>query len=135
MKQPSSEPDHLSAIEDDKFSHFLGIAVDTVRDGYALTRLTVRPELCNSFGSAHGGTIFSLADQALAVASNAGDRKSVAVSVTIDYMRPVEVGQTIVAEAKREQSKRVLSLYTIKIRTALDVPIAQAQALVYHLDT
>ena len=133
MHEGSKQAHEFGTARSDSFSRFLGTQVDTVEDGYALTRLAIRPELCNSFGMAHGGAIFALADQALAAASNAGEQKSVAVSITISYVRPVEVGQTILAEARREEKRRVVSPYTITVRTASRVLIAQLQALVYHL--
>jgi acyl-CoA thioesterase len=59
----------------------------------------------NFLGVAHGGAIFSLADQAFAAAANRGDLLQVAVSVHIHYLSPakgrLEAVARLVAETDR----------------------------------
>lgn len=58
-------------IESDPYCRTLGIDVVGLEEGYAETTLTISKELLNFHGTPHGGVIYSLADAALAAASNA----------------------------------------------------------------
>ena len=62
--------------QNDAFSQWLGIEVVEVKDGYCKLNMTVRKEMLNGFQIAHGGIAYSLADSALAFASNSHGRKS-----------------------------------------------------------
>ena len=57
-------------MENDAFSQWLGIEVVANSAGSAVLKMTVREEMTNGFGIAHGGITYSLADSALAFASN-----------------------------------------------------------------
>jgi len=62
--------------EQDAFSQWLGIKIVNVSDGYCQLKMTVRKEMLNGFHIAHGGIAYSLADSALAFASNSNGKKS-----------------------------------------------------------
>lgn len=51
------------------FGKYLGIEVTRLQDGVARLALELRPELCNSFGTAHGGVLATLLDVALCQAA------------------------------------------------------------------
>lgn len=51
------------------FAELLGIEVTQRGSGSARLELSVRPELFNSWGAAHGGVVMTLADVALAAAA------------------------------------------------------------------
>ena len=52
-----------------KFSRHLGIELAELTDGCARLTLELRPELCNSFGTAHGGVLMTLLDVAMCQAA------------------------------------------------------------------
>ena len=54
----------------DAFSQWLGVRVLSVSAGECSIEMTVREEMVNGFRVAHGGITYSLADSALAFASN-----------------------------------------------------------------
>ena len=58
-------------LKNDPFSQWLGIEIVSFDDQHCELSLLIRPEMCNGFGVAHGGITYSLADSALAFASNA----------------------------------------------------------------
>lgn len=67
----------------------------------------------NAVGGAHGGAIFSLADQAFALASNMGKDVQVALHASINYLKP---GQGMLeAVARRTSETRRTSLYEVKV--------------------
>jgi uncharacterized protein (TIGR00369 family) len=71
----------------DPYGQLLGVEVVEVGDGSASAELTAGERHTNFLGLVHGGAVFSLADAALAAASNSGDRTAVATVVTIHLLR------------------------------------------------
>lgn len=65
------------------FVGHLGIEVDSIADGQAILSIELKPELTNSFGSAHGGVIMSLMDVALCTAARSQHPDSIGV-ITVD---------------------------------------------------
>ena len=57
-------------LENDYASEWMGIEVLALSDGHATIRMTLRQEMLNGFGMAHGGMIFAFADSAFALACN-----------------------------------------------------------------
>ena len=53
---------------------------------HAVCELDIKDHHRNALGNVMGGAIFTLADFALAIASNTGENPSVSVSSTIEYL-------------------------------------------------
>src|SRR6187455_3556885 len=87
-------------FEDDQFSQWLGIERVLIEEGHCILRMKVRDEMVNGFGIAHGGICFSFADSALAFASNAYGRLSVALECSVSFAIPVNVNDELTCEAK-----------------------------------
>ena len=102
-------------LEHDLFSKWLGIAVLIVTPGYSKITMTVRPEMINGFGIVHGGIAFSLADSAFAFACNNRNVLSVALDTSINFVKPVHVGDVLTAEAKELHNGKSTGLYHITI--------------------
>lgn len=121
-------------LENDYASEWMGIEVLAVTDGHATIRMTLRQEMLNGFGMAHGGMIFAFADTAFALACNPvdpgpGDADSITVAagVDINFLKPAYRGQVITAVADRRSSAGRSGLYDIQIFAA--DPGAQPEAL------
>ncbi len=78
----------------------LGLHAEVLAPGQARVWGTVRPEFLNSWGSAHGGFLYSVADAAFALASNSHGTLAVALAAHIEYVRASEVGATVEARAR-----------------------------------
>lgn len=102
-------------MQHDLFSQWLGIEVIEIKDGYSRITMTVRSEMINGFGIVHGGVAFSLADSAFAFACNNRNVLSVALDTSINFMKPVHVGDVLTAEAKELHNGRSTGLYHISI--------------------
>ena len=102
-------------MDHDAFSKWLGIEVIAVEAGSATLRMTVREEMTNGFGIAHGGISYSLADSALAFASNGGGNQSVSLETAIHHLKPVQTGDTLEARATLLNETRRTGLYQIDI--------------------
>lgn len=110
---PSQVVDKM--MKDDLFSQWLGISVIEVREGYSKIKMTVRPEMINGFGIVHGGIAFSLGDSAFAFACNNRNNLSVALDTSINFTKPVHVGDELIAEAKEIHNGKSTGLYHITI--------------------
>lgn len=103
-------------MQHDEFSQWLGIHVDHIAPGTCTLSLTVRKEMLNGFGIAHGGITYSIADSALAFASNSHGRQSVSVDTSINHIESLREGDQITAVAKEESLKNRFAFYSIEIR-------------------
>ena len=96
---PTSAEVATHMLQNDLFSQWLGIAIIEIKDGYSKLKMLVRPEMINGFGIVHGGIAFSFADSAFAFACNNRNVLSVALDTSINFIKPVHVGDTLLAEA------------------------------------
>ena len=111
-------------MTDDLFSQWLGIKVIQVRDAYSRIEMTVRAEMINGLGIVHGGVAFSLADSAFAFACNNRNNLSVALDTSINFTKPVHVGDRLTAEAKEMHNGRSTGLYHITVYNQNDHAVA-----------
>ena len=102
-------------MENDFFSQWLGIEVIEIKEGYSKIKMTVRKEMVNGFGIVHGGIPFSLADSAFAFACNNRNNLSVALDTSINFIKPVKVGDELSAEAIEIHNGSSTGLYHIRI--------------------
>lgn len=114
--------DHM--MKHDLFSQWLGIEVLNITEGYSKIRMTVREEMINGFGIVHGGISFSLADSAFAFACNNRNNLSVALDTSINFTKPVHVGDVLTAEAKELHNGKSTGLYHITITNQKDHVVA-----------
>ncbi|HVZ25391.1 MAG TPA: hydroxyphenylacetyl-CoA thioesterase PaaI [Sediminibacterium sp.] len=111
-------------MQEDRFSQWLGIEILEVREGYSRIRMQVRPEMVNGFGIAHGGIAFSLADSAFAFACNNRNNLSVALDTAIQFIKPVQTGDMLTAEATEAHNGRSTGLYLISITNQTNETVA-----------
>ncbi|MES2680705.1 MAG: hotdog fold thioesterase [Bacteroidota bacterium] len=107
-------------MSNDFFSQWLGIVIIEQREGYCLLGLTIKKEMLNGFGIAHGGITYSLADSALAFASNSKGRKSVSIETSIAHIVSLKEFDEVVAEAVCETETEKLGHYTVKVSLKKD---------------
>ena len=111
-------------MEHDLFSQWLGLEVLDIEEGYSKIKMTVREEMINGFGIIHGGIAFSLSDSAFAFACNNRNNLSVALDTSINFTKPVHVGDVLTAEAKELHNGRSTGLYHITITNQKDHVVA-----------
>ena len=102
-------------FENDSASKALGIEIEIPEPGSAVATMTVREDMSNGFDICHGGFVFALADTAFAFACNAYDDVTVAGSASIEFLRPVYVGDELRAVALEEHRGRRSGLYAIEV--------------------
>ena len=121
-----------SMMEKDAFSQWMGIEILESESGYVKVSMEIRQEMCNGFGICHGGITFSLADSALAFASNSRGSISVALENNINYTKKVEVGDTLIAETEEIQNGRTIGVYKVRVSNQNEELVADFRGTVYR---
>lgn len=116
----------------DAFSRWLGVDVLRVAPGQCTLRMTVRAEMLNGFGVAHGGVTYALADSALAFASNTNGRVTVSIENNIGYPVAVHPGNVLTAEAVEVSASRRVAFYSVTVRNEAGVVVAVFRGTVYR---
>ncbi|HEX6916020.1 MAG TPA: hotdog fold thioesterase [Chitinophagaceae bacterium] len=119
-------------MANDRFSQWLGIERLAEREGYCELRLKLREEMCNGFGIIHGGITYSLADSALAFASNSHGKHAVSIEVSISHIKALHPGDVIIAVAEEKGHSNKLAIYEVIVRTADGELIAVFKGMVYR---
>lgn len=104
----------------DYFSQWLGIEILEIKEGSCKLQMTIREDMLNGFGIAHGGITYSVADSALAFASNSHGQKSVSVETSISHTVSLKANDIIIAEAIEEHCSNKIGVYSVKIYKAFD---------------
>ena len=111
-------------LEHDKFSEWLGIKMICITEGYSKIKMIIRDEMTNGFHVVHGGVIFSLADSAFAFACNNRNNLSLALETNISFLKQVNVGDELTAEAKEIHNGKSTGVYSITIINQSDQQVA-----------
>lgn len=123
---------HQQMYDNDAFSQWLGIEILKVDEGYSKLKMTIRKEMTNGMGAAHGGITFSFADSAFAFASNSHGLKSVSVETSISHTVALQSGDIIFAEAKLQHLSRKIGVYQVTVTKADDQVVALFKGTVYR---
>lgn len=132
MSTPIEVVKHM--LHQDRFSQWLGIEVLEVKEGFSKIKMTVREEMVNGFGIVHGGITFSLADSAFAFACNNRNQLSVALDTSINFIKPVHVGDVLTAVASEVHNGKSTGLYHIEIFNQKNHMVAQFKGLCFRTD-
>jgi acyl-CoA thioesterase len=114
-KQQLAEKVVKDMFEKDAFSIWLGISIVKVQPGQVVIAMKVRSEMLNGFNKSHGGIVFSLADSAVAFASNTHGRVSLSIENSISYPTPVSAGDTLTATATEHAIGNHTATYLVTI--------------------
>jgi acyl-CoA thioesterase len=116
----------------DRFAAHCGVELVEVGPGRAVTRMTVREELLNGADTLHGGAIFTLADFAFAAASNSHGTLSLAINVSISFLKGAGLGAVLTAHAEEVAPHPRLASYTVRVTDQAGELVALFQGMVYR---
>ena len=119
-------------FDQDAFSHWLGIKIVEVSEGDCQLQMPVRSEMLNGFQIAHGGIAYSLADSALAFASNSHGRKSLSVETSISHTVSVKEGNVLTAATEELSLSDKIGVYLITITNQDNQKVAYFKGTVYR---
>lgn len=128
--KPSEETIRL--FEKDRFATENGAVIDEVDEGYAKCSLKIEESHRNAMGAVMGGVYFTLADFALAVASNWKEMGSVSLNSEIAYLTPAK-GERLIAEAFCVKNGRTTGYYRIEVKDELGNLTAAVTATTFRV--
>lgn len=102
-------------FQHDAFSRWLGIEVKETAPGRCIASLTIRQEMTNGFGIAHGGITYSLADSVLAFAANGYGKMQVSLETGISHFKPCKTGDVLTATAEEVNKTTRTAHYQVDI--------------------
>ena len=118
----------------DPFSLWLGIQRLEDSPGRSVLQMTIRKEMLNGFAILHGGISYSLADSALAFASNSHGRKAVSVETSISHVAPCKEGDVITATAQEVHLSNRIAIYEITVTNQKNEKVALFKGTVYRTE-
>jgi acyl-CoA thioesterase len=121
-------------MEKDYFSRWLDIERLEEKEGFCKLRMMIREEMCNGFEIAHGGICFSLADSALAFASNSHGRQAVSIETSISHVKSLKAGDVIIATAMEQSLTRHLGNYHIEVQRESGEMVALFKGTVFRTE-
>jgi acyl-CoA thioesterase len=116
----------------DPYSKWLGIVRIEDGPGVSVLELTVREEMLNGFAIAHGGITYSLADSALAFASNAHGIQAVSIETSISHVKKVEAGDRLRTKVEEKSLTSKTGLYYITVTNQNDEVVAYFKGTVFR---
>ncbi len=119
-------------FDNDWFSQWLGIERVKIEPGICVLKMTVRKEMLNGFGIAHGGITYSLADSALAFASNSHGRMAVSVETSISHTLQLFEGDLITATAEEMSLSNKIAVYQVTVKNQKEEIVALFKGTVYR---
>jgi len=128
MKTPSEIVNIM--LIDDRFSTWLGIEIIEISKGNCKLKMQVTNEMLNGFSIAHGGISYSLADSALAFASNAHGNHAVSIDTSINHIQKVQLGDTLYAACIEINRSKRIGLYQVTISNQNKSLVAQFKGTV-----
>ena len=118
-------------LSQDHYSQWLGIEILECEMGRCKVAMTVRREMLNSMGKAHGGITYSLADTAFGFAANTHGKFAVSIETSINHIEAVNEGDYLVAESVIENVKNKLGFNIIEVKRG-DEMVAIFKGVVYR---
>ncbi len=102
-------------MEEDEFSHWMGLSINQIKKGNCKATCTIRKEMLNGFQIAHGGISYSFSDSLLAFASNAYGYKCVSIETSISHLKPVKLGETLTGICTEIHRGKTIGIYNVDI--------------------
>ena len=100
----------------DAASAAMGMRLEEVGPGRAVVSMTVRDDMVNGWGLAHGGLVASLADSAFAAACNSHGTVTVAAGFDVTFLQSVRRGDHLVAVAQKRVVRGRSGVYDVTVR-------------------
>ena len=118
-------------LNQDAFSSWLGIEILECEIGRCKVAMTIRKEMLNSMGKAHGGISYSLADTAFGFAANTHGKYAVSIETSINHIEALNEGDYLVAESVIENVKNKLGFNIIEVKRDEEL-VALFKGVVYR---
>ena len=118
-------------LSQDPFSTWMGIEILYCELGRCKVGMTVRKDMLNSMGKAHGGISYTLADTAFGFAANTHGKYAVSIETSINHIEALNEGDYLVAESVIEKVNTKLGFNVIEVKRQ-DELVALFKGIVYR---
>ena len=105
----------MESFANDPYAASQGMVLGEITEHSVSVSMVVRDDHVNFLGGTHGGVVFSLADCAFALASNAYPEDAVAIDTHLAITAPTDIGDTITATAIEQTRGRSLATYRVDV--------------------
>jgi phenylacetic acid degradation protein PaaD len=102
-------------LADDVYAKGLGIELVEVTDDEIAVAMNVTEDHTNFLGRGHGGVVFSLADCALSLASNAAGEQAMAIDTHLVLTAASRPGDRLEARIRESSRGRTLGTYRAEV--------------------
>ena len=119
-------------MSNDSFSKWLGIEIIELSEGFCKLQMKIRDDMTNGFKIAHGGITYSLADSALAFASNSNGFQSLTIESSINYFKKVNSGDILSAVTNEINKTEKIANYSIVVSNQNNEEIANFNGKVHR---
>ena len=116
---------------EDTFARLIRMKLIEVQPGFARSTLPITDQMVNIYQMAHGGAIFSVADQACEAAGNSFGEPAVALQHNIHFLAPGKSGDILEATAKVTNRSNRVGLIEFEVRNQEGLLLAIGQQLIY----
>lgn len=116
----------------DQMSQWLGISILNYTPGAVSLQMTVREEMVNGFGVAHGGISYSFADSALAFSANSHGIRSMSIETSISHQKMIKAGDTLTVHSKELSLSRKIGVYEMEVLNQDKELVAHFKGTVYR---
>jgi acyl-CoA thioesterase len=115
----------------DAYSQWLGIEILECEIGHCKLGMTVRKEMLNSMGKAHGGITYALADTAFGFTANTHGKYAVSIETSINHIEAVNQGDYLIAESVIEKVNNKLGFNVVEVKRGNEL-VALFKGVVYR---
>ena len=129
MKSPAEIVQGM--LDNDAFSQILGMEIKALELGYCQLSCPVTAQTTNGFGIAHGGLTYSLADSALAFASNTYGQQCVSIDTQIAHLAKVQLGDQLIANCVEIHRGKRTGVYEVRIENQNNKLVAYFKGTVF----
>jgi len=116
---------------EDTFSQQIGMKLIDLQPGFARATLPITDATVNIYKMAHGGAIFSVADQACEAAGNSFGEPAVALHHSIHFLAAGKPGDFLEATARVTHRSNRVGLIEFEVKNQEGCLLAAGQQLIY----
>ena len=116
---------------EDTFSKQMGMELIELQPGFARAALPITDATVNIYKMAHGGAIFSVADQACEAAGNSFGEPAVALQHSIHFLAAGKSGDFLEATAKVTHRSNRIGLIEFEVKNQEGLLLAAGQQIIY----
>lgn len=101
---------------EDYCSQWMGIELISISQGSVVLKMQVKKAMLNGFGILHGGIAYTLADSAMAFASNSHDQLALTIQASMSYAKSASEGDILYAHANELKLGKSIAEYGVEIK-------------------